>query len=739
VHKFDWLWLAAILLVAAGLRVWAPWDDVFSPSTSLRASARVNFLENDSWYHVRLAENQVRNFPHRVTFDPYAAPDGQYVAVAPLLDTIIATAVVATRGRDATTAYIERVAALVPAIVGVLAVLAVWALATIAFDRRAGLIAGLLAAILPGHFLDRTLVGFVDHHALEVLLCFATLAALAYAISRPAFALTRSGAASSLTAGALLGLYLLAWASGAFFVAILAVWIVLVAMVAPAIPAVTAGTCAWLTAVTALVIVLVFQDPDLFRYNTQLASLAGLFVAAGAVMLFARRIAVVLGVLAIAAALIAAATWLFAPALVQQVVGDLSRFRPDPTRMAVLEARPLFLYTGNWTWSQPWVFFRSGFYVGAIAVLALAASLWRSRRADHLLIVCVTLANYAATVGQNRFGYYLVPATAVVCGWLATIVLDWGGVPHAGNLAPKVRRPIPFQREIAVIAVAGVIVAPNIVPAAVTTTRVGGMADYWFEAMQWLRTMTPEPFDSADQYLARYDGSGPSASYTVMNWWDQGYWIVQSARRVPVSNPTQGGAPIAARFLTETDESEALALLTPQRARYVIVDFELPFREGNPGSLSGRFQNLADWAGIPTSRYYSLCFSRGDSASPWQPTWIFREAYYQTMAYRLMVLGGAAAVPDNNTYVVELRERTDVTGRQFCEVASRQQFASADLARTAAAQGGKGLHVVGLTPWFPAFPVAAVTGLRQVADFRDPAQQQSESPMVRIFEVASSQ
>ncbi len=185
---------------------------------------------------MRLAENQVRNFPHRVTFDPYAAPDGQYVAVAPLLDTIIATAVVATQGRDATTAYIERVAALVPAIVGVLAVVAVWALATIAFDRRAGLIAGLLAAILPGHFLDRTLVGFVDHHALEVLLSFATLAALAYAAQR-----SRSTRLVDRCAGVSLGLYLLAWASGAYFVAILAVWIVLVAIVAPPAAAIVHG------------------------------------------------------------------------------------------------------------------------------------------------------------------------------------------------------------------------------------------------------------------------------------------------------------------------------------------------------------------------------------------------------------------------------------------------------------------------------------------------------------------
>ena len=139
--------LVAILAIAAGLRVWAPWDDVLG--TPSGTGGRINFLETDAWYHVRLAESQVRNFPHRVTTDPYAAPDGQYVAVAPLLDASIATFAFITGGRHASTEYIERVAAFAPAITGVLAVLAVWALATVAFDRRAGLIAGLLAAVLP--------------------------------------------------------------------------------------------------------------------------------------------------------------------------------------------------------------------------------------------------------------------------------------------------------------------------------------------------------------------------------------------------------------------------------------------------------------------------------------------------------------------------------------------------------------------------------------------------------------
>ena len=209
--------LVAILAIAAGLRVWAPWDDVLG--TPSGTGGRISFLETDAWYHVRLAESQVRNFPHRVTTDPYAAPDGQYVAVAPLLDASIATFAFITGGRHASTEYIERVAAFAPAITGVLAVLAVWALATVAFDRRAGLIAGLLAAVLPGHFLDRTLIGFVDHHALEVLLSFTTLASIAYG--------------TAIAAGVSLGLYLLAWASGAYFVFILAVWIVLVALLVP--------------------------------------------------------------------------------------------------------------------------------------------------------------------------------------------------------------------------------------------------------------------------------------------------------------------------------------------------------------------------------------------------------------------------------------------------------------------------------------------------------------------------
>ena len=706
--------LAIILLVAAGLRLWAPWDDVFG-------SERVNFLETDAWYHVRLAESQVRNFPHRVTVDPYAAPGGQYVAVAPLLDTVIATAAFVTRGRSAPEPYIERIAALVPAIAGVLAVIAVWALATIAFDRRAGLIAALLAAVLPGHFLDRTLVGFVDHHSLEVLLSFATLASVAYG--------------TTVGAGICLGLYMLAWASGSYFAFILAVWLVLTALLAPAKRA-SVGRFTAITAAVALAIVLVFQDPGLFRYDTQLAALAGLLVLSLVVMFFAGHLVKAIGLITLVSTALVLIVWMLLPVLFGQVVNDLNRFRPDATRMAVLEARPLFLYTGNWEWSQPWTFFRSGFYVGIVAVPGLAWATWRSRRVDHLLILCFTVASYLATIGQNRFGYYLVPATAVVIAWLAVRVLDWGGVPHADNPEPRITQRLPFQRELAVIAVAGVAVAPNLAPAAITTTRAGGMPGYWFDAMQWLRMNTPEPFGTADAYYARYERTGPpAAAFSVMNWWDQGYWIIQTARRVPISNPTQSGARRAARFLTATSEADALHEVTPDRVKYVIVDWELPFREGPGQSLAGRFQNLADWAGLPTSRFYSQCFKRKTGADPWEPVWIYREPYYQSMVYRLMVLGGAPATPVNNTYVAHIADRTDAAGRRFCEVVSERLYASSADAKAAASREGGQFEAVGLTPWQPAFAVPPITGMRVAAEFRDPGQQANETPMIRIFQV----
>ena len=723
-RRSDIFYLTIIAAITLAIRVWAPWSDVFG-------SERVDFLETDAWYHVRLLENQVRNFPHHVTLDPYAAPEGVYVAIAPLLDTMIATVVFVTKGPHASTAYIERVAALAPPMMGLGAVFAVWALGVRAFGRREGLIAAFLVSFYPGHFLDRSLVGFVDHHALETWLSFSVLASFAGLSATPLLA---------VISGILILLFLMAWTSGALLVAILTIWIGTLPLIAKPDDALRWSRSAAIAAAVALAGILVFQDHGLFRFSMQVYSLIILLAVSGALVLLLPRFSgpssglKALGVLAGLGVVLYGAAYFARPDLIAQTTFDFLRLKPDPARMSVMDARPLFLYQGNWNWWQPWVFFRSGFYLGAVATILLALNLRTSRRADHWLIVLFTIVMFAATVGQNRFGYYLVPATTVVIGWLAARVLDWGGVPHADNPNAKPgKRALPFQRELAVMLVAGLAVAPNIVPAVITTTRTGGMPDYWYDVMQWLRTQTDPPFSSDDYYYARYAAPLEKPKYTVMNWWDQGYWIMQTAHRVPVSNPTQSAAGDAATFLLSSDDQEARKLLDHVNSRYVVVDWELPFRD-IPGTntLGGRFENLVTWAGRQTSEFYSTCFVR--SPQGWVPQWVFREPYYRSLVYRLMVLGGAPAVPVNNTFVAKLETRIDSNGRSFCEISEQQRYATVDEAKAAAKQKGSSYQAVGLTAWQPAFNIPPVEGLHLVKDFRRAGQTMTEAPFARIYE-----
>jgi len=407
--------------------------------------------------------------------------------------------------------------------------------------------------------------------------------------------------------------------------------------------------------------------------------------------------------------------------------------------MGVLEARPLFLYSGEWRWQQPWVFFRTGFFIGAIALMLFAVRVWRQRRPAELLLFIYATAMFVATIGQNRFGYYLVTACAVLGGWLAMALLDWGGVPHADSLRPAGWTRLPLAREVAVIVVAGGMFAPNLAPRVLLAERASSFPVYWRDTMVWLRERTVPPFLKStgaddDYYYARYAADRvPPPDYTVMNWWDQGYWIVQRARRVPVANPTQERAAISAQFYVETDERRAMETLRAERVRYVLSDWELPFRRLADGTIMGRFQNVVDWAGGVHGQYYEILYRRVDDG--WAPVWVFYEPYYRSMAFRLSVLGGMQAIPANATTVITAADRLDGNGRRFREVLTQETYATYDAARQAVSRTAAAAIVVGLDPWQSAFPLESLASLPAVFAARTPEQEPTEAPWVRVFEV----
>ena len=714
--------LAVIVAVAFGVRVYPAWPTVFGGDG-------VNFLETDAWYHVRLAENQVHNYPWRVTLDPYAAVGGQFVAIAPLYDTITATVVVLGRGRNADTETVERVAAFVPPVLGTLTVVVLWAFARQLFDSRAGLIAAALLAVLPGHFMDRTMLGFVDHHALEAFLAMVTLFTLVRGVDMPA-------SQAIVATGMALGLYLLGWSSGAFLIGLLGVWLLLLGALSRLSAALThLARVAGGGAVVALALVLAFQDPRMHRYASQVVGLLGLAGVALPIVLFGgrrdsprQRVIVLIGI-AVAATLAALTVWMVTPELLQQLVTDVSRLAPNPARMGVLEARPLFLYPGEWTWLQPWHFFRTGFYVGLVGLVFFTARVWRDRNAGDLLVWVYVLVTLVATIGQNRFGYYLVTGCALMGGWLATCILDWGW-----------RKNTPLARDAAMVVVAGAMFAPNLAPSLLLAPRTSSFAAYWQDVMLWLRTETPPPFQRSARmgdayYFARYPRDGvPPPDYAVMNWWDQGYWLTQRARRVPVSNPTQERALKAAGFYAEVDEIRAVEAARNERARFVIADWELPFRLTPERTVMGRFQSVLDWAGATHASYYEVYYRRENDI--WNPLWIFHAPYYQSMAYRLAVVGGASVTPANATTVITVADRSDTGGMNFREVVTQTTYATYEAAlQAAAANPSAQTMIVGLDPWQTAFPLSALTSFVQVHAARTPQQHPAEAPWVRVFEV----
>jgi dolichyl-phosphooligosaccharide-protein glycotransferase len=731
-------YLGVIVAVAFGIRVYGPWNDVFD-------TGRVNFLENDAWYHVRLIENQVRNWPWRVTLDPYAASGGQFVPIAPLFDTLTASIAVVAYGRDADAVQIERIAAFLPPVLGALTIVAVWGLARRAFDWRAALLAAALLAVLPGHFLDRTLLGFYDHHALEACLAIATLWALAAAIDRAA---SKTSLRNSVVAGVVLGFYLLSWSSGAFLVAILGAWLALLVLLAKSSDDLRgAARVTGVAALTAFVLVVAFQDRAMFRYQSQilgLVALAGMALAMGLVrqqttFTLSGRTRIY-GAMTIVIVAATAVIFAFASSVLRQLITDVVRLAPDPGRMAVLEARPLFLYPGNWNWKQPWVFFRTGFFAGLIGLIVFSGRVWRRRDAVDVLIWVFASAMFAATIGQNRFGYYLVPACALLAGWLASRVLDWGGVPHAAKSTATTRPTFALQRELAVIIVAAGVFAPNLVPGVLVTSRPASLPVYWRNTMAWLRDHTPPPFAVAanagdDYYYARYPRTVvPPPDYTVMNWWDHGYWVIQLARRVPVANPTQERAPNAARFYAATTERDAIIALAAERSRYIVADWELPFRLTADGTVMGRFQNVVDWASGRHSAYYEVFYKR--DAAGWTPVWVFYEPYYRSMTFRLTVLGGKDVTPARTSSVVTVVERVDDRGMKFKEILTQATYESYEAAMDAAKasnQAGRAI-VVGLDPWRSAFPIEPLATFDEVFAARTPEQKPTESPWVRVFE-----
>jgi len=226
--------LVVFFFIALSFRVFLPYDQIFSGEW-------IKFSSVDAYFHMRLVDNLVHNFPHLINFDPYFIyPGGATISSIQFFDWLLAGVIWVIGLGSPTQHTIDVIGAYFPAILAALTVIPVYFIGKALFNHWAGVIAAALVAMFPGEFLGRSILGFTDQHIGEIL--FSTVAVLflilaikeagqrgltfSHLMQRDWKVIVRP-LVYSLLAGVFLGIYLITWQGALLFIFIITLYLII--------------------------------------------------------------------------------------------------------------------------------------------------------------------------------------------------------------------------------------------------------------------------------------------------------------------------------------------------------------------------------------------------------------------------------------------------------------------------------------------------------------------------------
>ena len=701
-NRRQWIVVAALCLLALSIRVIPRFDLVFQPGF-------VNFQETDAWYHVRVAENLVRHFPWRSMVDPYVMfGQVQDTATAPFYDWLLGfIAWTAGLGAPPDT-LLYGIAAWYPVVLAVCAVVAVFLLARLVFGWRVGLIAAAVIATLPGHFLRVSSLGFTDHHIMESLLVTLFFLLLLRAIQRP------PALGTSFAAGFTLAAYLLTFHGSAIMVGVVVAWAIYdrVRWFSPHVKPEPSLQPLYLAFLIALSICLVFYR--LLWMNYTIAALGLGTLAIGALELWAklcrrfRRPGLAFGAgLAAAGFGVLAVTAVLAHSIRHSAKMIVTHLMPSlfGTSGGVYELQSTIYERGHFSLVPAVRQFYGAYFFALIGLFLLAEYILKRRDLGRALIFFWGFTMLILSMGQLRMTYYYAIAVALTTGYAAD------GLFASGRKTAW----------LAGLCLALLVFAPNLYAVA-NGDLFTGISEDWKEALQWMRTSTSEPFGDPAFFYARYrrrdygpDYRYPASAYSVMAWWDYGYWIVDVARRIPVTNPTQANAAVAADFFLAQSEQEVVPVFEKWRTRYVVLDERLPLWPSSQEEMIGDYPIFFEYARTRRRSDYLLPAYEANAEGKTAPKMFYLPAYYRSMVIRLFVFGGQAVDGRDGAMILFLQKKTFPRGGSYQEVMGTKRFESAQEALAAeAACRDKGCVLVGENPMVSCVPLEPLQQLRPV-------------------------
>jgi len=170
------LLIVAFFGISLSFRVFLPYDQVFGGDL-------VKFTSIDAYYHMRLVDNLVHNFPVLTSFDPFFIyPGGISTGGIHFFDWLLACVIWIIGLGSPTQHTVDVIGAYYPAVLAALTIIPVYFIGRALFNKWAGVLAAGLMAILPGEYLGRSIIGFTDNHVAETLFSTVTFLFLILAI-----------------------------------------------------------------------------------------------------------------------------------------------------------------------------------------------------------------------------------------------------------------------------------------------------------------------------------------------------------------------------------------------------------------------------------------------------------------------------------------------------------------------------------------------------------------------------
>jgi oligosaccharyl transferase (archaeosortase A-associated) len=487
--KFSPVLLSGILIalffaIALCIRIFLPYDQVFSGDW-------IKFTSINAYYHMRLIDNLVHNFPHVLSFDPYLLyPGGTEVSAFNFFDLFLGSIVWLIGLGSPSQHTIDVVSVCFPAVLGALTVIPVYFIGKELFGRWAGILSAGLLAILPGEFLGRSILGYTDYYIVETLLATLVILFLILAIKtasqrqltfrhlkNPDWAKIRKPLIYSLLAGIFLGFYIRSWPGSLLFVFITVAYFIIQFIIDYLKHKNTDYLC--LTGVVFIVIAFLISLPVSVKPHY----LACLIIAI-LVLPILSGVLWVIGRLKIKPAFypflllgLGLAGWgifyLINPSLLGSMFSTYNIFYPADTQTNTAQMLPLissnygnpFVVVWNYypglipydpdvTHLSFWnvlSFISSSFFLSLISLSGLAVCVffkkkWTDRicpgveqgSSDKVLLIVWSLVILVANLGHRYFGYYFAVNVALLTGYLSWRVLEIAGFRELTTRAAQV-------------------------------------------------------------------------------------------------------------------------------------------------------------------------------------------------------------------------------------------------------------------------------------------------------------